>query len=108
MGTEAANVMAEPMWIDAPDARSAADLMRESIGHLRARLVECSGGRWRVVLLPDGAQLPAVHDVITLVRCWLSRLELSDAVVHIGLRRVTVRAVPAACTASPASGQPPA
>lgn len=82
------------MWIDAPDARSAAFLMRESIGHLRARLVECSGHGWRVVVLPDGALMPVLADVIALVRCWLSRLGLHEAVLHVGVRTLTVRLAP--------------
>ncbi len=86
--------MREPMWIDAPDARSAALLMRESIGRLRAGLVECSGHGWRVVVLPDGARTPVLAEVIALVRCWLSRLGLPEAVLHVGVRTLTVRYTP--------------
>lgn len=82
------------MWIDAPDARSAAFLMRESIGRLRARLVECSGHGWRVVVLPDGAFMPVLAEVIALVRCWLSRLGLREAILHVGGLELTVRPAP--------------
>lgn len=83
-----------PIWISAPDARSAALLMEESIGRLRTQLVQCSGSRWRVVILPHGARLPDVSEVIALVRCWLSRLGLSEAVLHLGARSFTVRCAP--------------
>lgn len=88
------------MWIDAPDARSAAFLMRDCIGRLRARLVECSGHGWRVVVLPEGARMPLLTDVVALVRCWLSRLGLQEAVLHVGMRTFTVRSAPPGSVAS--------
>jgi len=85
----------DEMWIEAPDAGSAALLMRESIGRIPAQLVQCAGSRWRVVVDGGGVQRPTVAEVIALVRCWLARTGLCAAEVHHGVRAFTVRRAPA-------------
>lgn len=66
-------------------------LMRESVGRIHTQLVQGPGSGWRVVVLPDGAQLPAPSEIVALVHCWLARLGLREAIVGSGQRTVTVR-----------------
>ena len=80
----------DAIWIEAPDAVSAARLMRESVGRVPARLVQCAGSRWRVVVLTTSLRRPGISEVISLVRCWLSLTDLRAAEVHQGLRAFTV------------------
>lgn len=86
----------DAIWIEAADAGSAALLMREGVGRIPARLVQCAGSRWRVVVHATGSQRPTAGEVIALVRCWLARTGLCAAEVHLGARAFTVRRAPAA------------
>ncbi len=77
----------DAVWIEAPDAVSAALLMRESVGRLPARLVQCAGSHWRIDVM---AHCPAMADVVALVRRWLSLADLGAVDVHEGTRTFVV------------------
>ena len=70
---------------------SAALLMREAVGRVPARLVQCAANGWRVVIHTTGAKSPSIGEVVALVRCWLARSDLRSAEVHDGVRAFTVR-----------------
>ena len=56
----------QEIWIEAPDASSAAFLMRHLVGRLRVQLVQCTGRGWRVLVRPDRGRPPSMVDVIAL------------------------------------------
>lgn len=83
--------MLEQIWIDTPDAESAAFLMRDTVGRLRAQLVQCSSRGWRVLVLADRDLPPVLDDVIALVRSWLRSRGMRETTLHIGSHGFTVR-----------------
>lgn len=90
--------MRESIWIETPDAVNAAWLMQDTVGRFRARLVQCTGRAWRVLVLPDRDSEVLMADVISLVRRWLRRRGIRETTLHLGRRCLTVRAARAAGT----------
>lgn len=84
------------IWIEAPDASSAAFLMRHLVGRLRVQLVQCTGRGWRVLVQPDRGRSPSPADVITLVREWLHLSGLPATRMHVGDHSFVVREARAA------------
>lgn len=78
--------------IETADATLAALLMRETVGRMRARLQQCAGRGWRVLLLADDGVPVSVRDVISLVRDLLRARGLGEATVRHGSRSFTVQA----------------
>ena len=74
----------QEIWIEAPDASSAAFLMRHLVGRLQVRLVQCTGRGWRVLVRPDRGGPSPVADVIPLVREWLHAYDLTATRMHVG------------------------
>lgn len=81
----------QEIWIEAPDASSAAFLMRHLVGRLRVQLVQCTGRGWRVLVRPDRGCPPSMVDVIALVREWLRAYGLPATRVHVGDHSFVVR-----------------
>ena len=81
----------QEIWIEAPDASSAAFLMRHLVGRLQVRLVQCTGRGWRVLVRPDRGGPSPIADVIPLVREWLHAYDLTATRMHVGNRSFTVR-----------------
>lgn len=81
----------QEIWIEAPDASSAAFLMRHLVGRLRVQLVQCTGRGWRVLVRPDRGRPPSMVDVIALVREWLRAYGLPATRVHVGDHSFVVR-----------------
>jgi hypothetical protein len=81
----------QEIWIEAPDASSAAFLMRCLVGRLRAELVQCTGRSWRVLVQPDRDRSPSMAEVIALVREWLRAYGLPATRVHVGDHSFVVR-----------------
>lgn len=84
------------IWIEAPDAASAAFLMRDVVGTLHVRLVQCSGRGWRVLVQPDRSDGSEVADAIPLVREWLIQHHLTATRMHVGDRSFVVSVAAAA------------
>jgi len=84
-------VTEQEIWIEAPDASSAAFLMRHLVGRLHVRLVQCTGRGWRVLVQPDRGHPSPIADVIPLVREWLHADDLTATRMHVGNRSFTVR-----------------
>lgn len=84
-----------PLRIEAPDAASAAMLMREAVGRFQARLVE-DGRHWTVVLAPDRPRAQLVLDALDLTQCWLA---------GSGVDAVTLRLGPRSFRLGPPTGQ---
>ena len=81
----------QEIWIEAPDASSAAFLMRHLVGRLRVQLVQCTERGWRVLVRPDRGCPPSMVDVIALVREWLRAYGLPATRVHVGDHSFVVR-----------------
>jgi len=79
------------IWIEAPDASSAAFLMRHLVGRLRAQLVQCTGRSWRVLVHPDPDRSASMAEVISLVREWLRSYGLPATRVHVDNHSFVVR-----------------
>ena len=86
----------QEIWIEAPDASSAAFLMRHLVGRLHVRLVQRAGYGWRVLVQPDRGYSSSIADVITLVREWLHVYHLPATRMHVGDRSFIVRGARAA------------
>lgn len=81
----------QQIWIETPDAGSAAFLMRHLVGRLRVQLVQCTGRGWRVLVQPDRDRPSSIAEVISLVREWLRTSGLSATRVHLGDHSFVVR-----------------
>ena len=86
----------QEIWIEAPDATSAAFLMRHLVGRVRAQLVQCAGRSWRVLVVPDDGRSSSMPEVILLVREWLRSYNLPATRVHVGDHSFVVRGALAA------------
>ncbi|MEX2255195.1 MAG: hypothetical protein WEC34_07145 [Acidimicrobiia bacterium] len=85
----------QEIWIEAPDASSAAFLTRHLVGRLRVQLVQCTGRGWRVRVQPDGHP-SSIADAIPLVREWLRLYHFTATRMHVGDRSFIVRVARAA------------
>ncbi len=81
----------QEIWIEAPDASSAAFLMRHLVSRLRVQLVQCAGRGWRVLVQPDRGHSSSMADVIVLVREWLRAYGLPATRIHVGDHSFIVR-----------------
>lgn len=86
----------QEIWIEAPDASSAAFLMRHLVGRLPVQLVQCAGWHWRVLVRPNNGRSPSMADVIALVREWLHVYGLPATRMHVGDHSFVVRGALAA------------
>lgn len=85
----------QQIWIEAPDASSAAFLMGHLVGRLPVQLVQCGGRSWRVLVAPDGRS-SSMAEVILLVREWLRSYGLPATRLHVGDHSFVVRGALAA------------
>jgi hypothetical protein len=86
----------QEIWIEAPDASSAAFLMRHLVGRLHVRLVQCAGRSWRVLVSTDDSRPAPMAEVIILVREWLHAYDLPATRLHVGDHSLVVRGALAA------------
>lgn len=83
-----------PVRIDAPNAASAAALMRHAVGRFQSELVEADG-RWGVLLHPDRPQEQLVLDALGLAESWLEGAGLRSVEVSCRGRRYELRSADA-------------
>ena len=88
--------MTEQVSIETTDATLAALVMRATVGRMRARLQECAGRGWRVLLLAEDGVQVSVRDVILLARGILRSRVDDEVTVRHGDRSFAVRAPAAA------------
>jgi hypothetical protein len=81
----------QEIWIEAPDASSAAFLMRHLVGRLHVQLVQCAGRGWRVLVALEDSRPAPMAEVIALVREWLRAYGLPATRVHVGDHSFVVR-----------------
>jgi hypothetical protein len=86
----------QEIWIEAPDASSAAFLMRHLVGRLPVQLVQCTGRSWRVVVSLADCGSSSIGEVIVLVREWLYSYGLPATRLHIGDHSFVIRGALAA------------